>query len=127
MLDDKVTIAELGVQLVTGLSMSLELSPGSNRAILATTTAQEVLQSPKQVRTLQDNHQKSTTSKSSVTCCLSSPPYAQGLAGKYMCAVNIFGTRSLLQLEMEHGTQVTLKTNAVPSILKEPTVRDDLN
>ncbi|XP_037115174.1 transmembrane protein 132C [Syngnathus acus] len=46
--DDKVTITELGVQLVTGLSMSMELSPGSNRAILATTTAQEVLQSPKQ-------------------------------------------------------------------------------
>lgn len=50
--DDKVTITELGVQLVTGLSMSLQLSPGSNRAILATTTTQEVLQSPKQVRIL---------------------------------------------------------------------------
>lgn len=50
--DDKVTITELGVQLVTGLSMSLQLSPGSNRAILATTTTQEVLQSPKQVRAL---------------------------------------------------------------------------
>ncbi|KAL4660420.1 transmembrane protein 132C-like isoform X2, partial [Arapaima gigas] len=47
-LDDKVTIAELGVQLVTGLSLSLQLSPGSNRAIIATTTTQEVLQSPKQ-------------------------------------------------------------------------------
>lgn len=49
--DEKVTIAELGVQLVSGLSMSLQLSPGSNRAILATATTQEVLQSPKQVRT----------------------------------------------------------------------------
>ncbi|XP_044051672.1 transmembrane protein 132D [Siniperca chuatsi] len=47
-MDDKVTITELGVQLVTGLSMTLQLSPGSNRAILATTTTQEVLQSPKQ-------------------------------------------------------------------------------
>uniref|UniRef100_UPI0037E96F1A transmembrane protein 132C n=1 Tax=Semicossyphus pulcher TaxID=241346 RepID=UPI0037E96F1A len=46
--DDKVTITELGVQLVTGLSMSLQLSQGSNRAILATTTTQEVLQSLKQ-------------------------------------------------------------------------------
>uniref|UniRef100_A0A3P9BNS4 Transmembrane protein 132D n=1 Tax=Maylandia zebra TaxID=106582 RepID=A0A3P9BNS4_9CICH len=46
--DDKVTITELGVQLVTGLSMTLQLSAGSNRAILATTTTQEVLQSPKQ-------------------------------------------------------------------------------
>ncbi|XP_056136112.1 transmembrane protein 132C [Lampris incognitus] len=46
--DDKVTITELGVQLVTGLSMSLQLSPGSNQAILATTTTQEVLRSPKQ-------------------------------------------------------------------------------
>lgn len=52
--DDKVTITELGVQLVTGLSMSLQLSPGSNRAILATTTTQEVLQSLKQVSMLQD-------------------------------------------------------------------------
>uniref|UniRef100_A0A3Q3VNI8 Uncharacterized protein n=1 Tax=Mola mola TaxID=94237 RepID=A0A3Q3VNI8_MOLML len=46
--DEKVTITDLGVQLVTGLSMSLQLSPGSNRAVLATTTSQEVLQSPKQ-------------------------------------------------------------------------------
>ncbi|KAG7491007.1 hypothetical protein JOB18_047184 [Solea senegalensis] len=46
--DDKVTITELGVQLVTGLSMTLQLSPASGRAILATTTTQEVLQSPKQ-------------------------------------------------------------------------------
>ncbi|GLD72538.1 transmembrane protein 132D-like protein [Lates japonicus] len=46
--DDKVTITELGVQLVTGLSMTLQLSPGSNKAILATTTTQELLQCPKQ-------------------------------------------------------------------------------
>ncbi|KAM9391510.1 transmembrane protein 132C [Pholidichthys leucotaenia] len=46
--DDKVTITELGVQLVTGLSMNLQLSPGSNKAILATTNTQEVLQIPKQ-------------------------------------------------------------------------------
>ncbi|TNM90211.1 hypothetical protein fugu_004445, partial [Takifugu bimaculatus] len=46
--DEKVTITELGVQLVSGLSMNLQLSPGSNRAILATATTQEVLQSPKQ-------------------------------------------------------------------------------
>lgn len=51
-MDDKVTITELGVQLVTGLSVTLQLSPGSNRAILATTTTQEVLQSPKQVKSL---------------------------------------------------------------------------
>uniref|UniRef100_A0A3Q3VLK8 Uncharacterized protein n=1 Tax=Mola mola TaxID=94237 RepID=A0A3Q3VLK8_MOLML len=47
-IDDKVTITELGVQLVTGLSMTLQLSPGSNRAILATTTTQGVLQTPKE-------------------------------------------------------------------------------
>uniref|UniRef100_A0A4W5P0D8 Transmembrane protein 132C n=1 Tax=Hucho hucho TaxID=62062 RepID=A0A4W5P0D8_9TELE len=46
--NNKVTITELGVQLVTGLALNLQLSPGSNRAILATTTTQEVLQSPKQ-------------------------------------------------------------------------------
>ncbi|XP_072244457.1 transmembrane protein 132D [Leuresthes tenuis] len=46
--DDKVSITELGVQLVAGLSMTLQRSQGSNRVILATTTTQEVLQSPKQ-------------------------------------------------------------------------------
>uniref|UniRef100_A0A1A8UEN6 Transmembrane protein 132D n=1 Tax=Nothobranchius furzeri TaxID=105023 RepID=A0A1A8UEN6_NOTFU len=46
--DDKVSITELGVQLVTGLSMTLQRSPGSNKAIVATTTTQEVLHSPKQ-------------------------------------------------------------------------------
>ncbi|KAG9353938.1 hypothetical protein JZ751_012062 [Albula glossodonta] len=47
-LDDKVSITELGVQLVSGLSLSLQLSPGSNRAIVAMATMQEVLQNPKQ-------------------------------------------------------------------------------
>ncbi|XP_006874141.1 PREDICTED: transmembrane protein 132D [Chrysochloris asiatica] len=47
-LDEKVAITDLGVQLVTGLSLSLQLSPGSNRAIFATATAQELLQRPKQ-------------------------------------------------------------------------------
>uniref|UniRef100_A0A3B5M8F5 Transmembrane protein 132D n=1 Tax=Xiphophorus couchianus TaxID=32473 RepID=A0A3B5M8F5_9TELE len=46
--DDKVSITELGVQVVSGLSMMLQRSSGSSRAILATTTTQEVLQSPKQ-------------------------------------------------------------------------------
>ncbi|KAM5238591.1 transmembrane protein 132D [Ctenodactylus gundi] len=46
--DEKVTITDLGVQLVTGLSLSLQLSPGSNRAIFATAVAQELLQRPKQ-------------------------------------------------------------------------------
>lgn len=45
-----MTITDLGVQLVTGLSLSLQLSPGSNRAIFATAVAQELLQRPKQVR-----------------------------------------------------------------------------
>ncbi|XP_039361681.1 transmembrane protein 132D isoform X7 [Mauremys reevesii] len=47
-LDEKVTITDLGVQLVTGLLLSLQLSPGSNKAIFATAVAQELLQSPKQ-------------------------------------------------------------------------------
>nr|XP_010946687.1 transmembrane protein 132D [Camelus bactrianus] len=47
-LDEKVAITDLGVQLVTGLSVSLQLSPGSNRAIFATAVAQELLQRPKQ-------------------------------------------------------------------------------
>ncbi|XP_034047636.1 transmembrane protein 132C-like [Thalassophryne amazonica] len=44
-LDDKVSVIELGVQVVSGLSLSLQLSPGSNRAIVATTTTQEVIDS----------------------------------------------------------------------------------
>ncbi|XP_054449981.1 transmembrane protein 132D [Pteronotus mesoamericanus] len=47
-LDEKVTITDLGVQLVTGLTLSLQLSPGSNRAIFATAAAQELLQRPEQ-------------------------------------------------------------------------------
>nr|XP_057925573.1 transmembrane protein 132D [Doryrhamphus excisus] len=51
-IDEKVTITELGVQMVAGLAMTLQLSTGSNRAILATTTTQEVLQLPKQEATI---------------------------------------------------------------------------
>ncbi|KAJ8379878.1 hypothetical protein SKAU_G00006560, partial [Synaphobranchus kaupii] len=47
-LDDKVTITDLGVQLVAGLSLSLQASPSNNRAIVATATAQDLLHSAKQ-------------------------------------------------------------------------------
>uniref|UniRef100_A0A3Q2P727 Si:dkey-1d7.3 n=1 Tax=Fundulus heteroclitus TaxID=8078 RepID=A0A3Q2P727_FUNHE len=46
--DDKVTVTELGVQLVSGLSLSLQLSPGSNRAIVATATTRETITELKQ-------------------------------------------------------------------------------
>uniref|UniRef100_A0A1A7Y608 Transmembrane protein 132C n=1 Tax=Iconisemion striatum TaxID=60296 RepID=A0A1A7Y608_9TELE len=46
--DDKVSVTELGVQLVSGLSLNLQLSPGSNKAIVATATTQEVIASLKQ-------------------------------------------------------------------------------
>ena len=48
-LDDKVSITELGLQLVSGLSLSLQLVPGSNRAIAATATTQDTMHTPKQV------------------------------------------------------------------------------
>lgn len=48
-LDDKVTITDLGVQLVAGLSLFLQPSAASNQAIVATTIAQELLHTPKQV------------------------------------------------------------------------------
>uniref|UniRef100_UPI0037E7B281 transmembrane protein 132D-like n=1 Tax=Semicossyphus pulcher TaxID=241346 RepID=UPI0037E7B281 len=47
-LDDKVSVTELGVQLVSGLSLSLQLSPGSNRAIVATATTREMITQLKQ-------------------------------------------------------------------------------
>nr|XP_054600199.1 transmembrane protein 132D [Nothobranchius furzeri] len=46
--DDKVSVTELGVHLVCGLSLSLQLSPGSNRAIVATTTTREMITQLKQ-------------------------------------------------------------------------------
>lgn len=56
--DEKVTITEMGVQLVTGLSLTLQLSPGSNRALLATTTTEEVLQNPKEVTAIRQTVKK---------------------------------------------------------------------
>ncbi|XP_077164108.1 transmembrane protein 132C isoform X1 [Paroedura picta] len=47
-LDDKVTIAEMGVQLVAGLSLFLQPSAASSRAIVVTAAAQELLHTPKQ-------------------------------------------------------------------------------
>ncbi|KAM8827436.1 transmembrane protein 132D [Spinachia spinachia] len=46
--DDKVSVTELGVQLVSGLSLSLQLSPGSNRAIAAMATSRETITQLKQ-------------------------------------------------------------------------------
>ncbi|XP_068608936.1 transmembrane protein 132D [Brachionichthys hirsutus] len=47
-LDDKVSVTELGVQLVSGLSLSLKLDPGDNRAIVATATTREAITQLKQ-------------------------------------------------------------------------------
>ncbi|NWH39033.1 T132C protein, partial [Chloropsis hardwickii] len=47
-LDDKVTITDLGVQLVSGLSLFLQPSAATSRAIVATAIAQELLHTPKQ-------------------------------------------------------------------------------
>ncbi|KAM4808131.1 transmembrane protein 132C [Rhinophrynus dorsalis] len=47
-LDDKVTITDLGVQLVSGLSLYLQSSTANNKAIVATSMAQELLHTPKQ-------------------------------------------------------------------------------
>ncbi|XP_031426160.1 transmembrane protein 132C isoform X2 [Clupea harengus] len=47
-LDDKVTISDLGVQLVASLSLSLQPSPADSRAIYVTTTAQDLFHAPKQ-------------------------------------------------------------------------------
>ncbi|KAM7034727.1 transmembrane protein 132B isoform 1-T1 [Acridotheres tristis] len=47
-LDDRVTITELGVQLVAGLSVSLQSSKANKRAMVATTSAHDILRTPKQ-------------------------------------------------------------------------------
>ncbi|KAM8818173.1 transmembrane protein 132B isoform 1-T1 [Rhynchonycteris naso] len=47
-LEDRVTIADLGVQLVAGLSLSLQPHRVDRRAIVATATARDVLQAPQQ-------------------------------------------------------------------------------
>uniref|UniRef100_A0A3Q2DLF5 Si:dkey-1d7.3 n=1 Tax=Cyprinodon variegatus TaxID=28743 RepID=A0A3Q2DLF5_CYPVA len=47
-MDDKVSVTELGVQLVSGLSLSLQFSPESNRGIVATTTMRETITELKQ-------------------------------------------------------------------------------
>ncbi|XP_043938139.1 transmembrane protein 132A [Protopterus annectens] len=46
--EEKVTLTELQVQLVSGISLSLRPSHGQDRVFLASTTAQETLHMPKQ-------------------------------------------------------------------------------
>uniref|UniRef100_A0A3Q0QX51 Transmembrane protein 132C n=1 Tax=Amphilophus citrinellus TaxID=61819 RepID=A0A3Q0QX51_AMPCI len=47
-LDDKVTITDLGVQLVASLSLTMTPSPVNSQAIQLTTTAADLLHTPKQ-------------------------------------------------------------------------------
>ena len=49
-LDDHITIMDLGVQLVASLSLSLQSHRLDERAILSIAAAQDVLQAPQQVR-----------------------------------------------------------------------------
>uniref|UniRef100_A0ACB8FYL5 Uncharacterized protein n=1 Tax=Sphaerodactylus townsendi TaxID=933632 RepID=A0ACB8FYL5_9SAUR len=46
--EDRVTITDLGVQLVAGLSFSFQMSKGNKRVIICTMSASDVLHSPKQ-------------------------------------------------------------------------------
>ncbi|XP_035465129.2 transmembrane protein 132D-like [Scophthalmus maximus] len=46
--DDKVSVTELGVQLISGLSLSLQPSLGSHRAMVATATTREMITQLKQ-------------------------------------------------------------------------------
>lgn len=54
-LDDKVTITDIGVQLVSGLSLYLQPSAANNKAVVATSVAQELLHTPKQVQSRFNN------------------------------------------------------------------------
>ncbi|XP_047554064.1 transmembrane protein 132B [Lutra lutra] len=47
-LDDRVTIADLGVQLVAGLSLALQPHRADKRAIISAVSAQDILQAPQQ-------------------------------------------------------------------------------
>ncbi|XP_066459494.1 transmembrane protein 132B [Eleutherodactylus coqui] len=47
-LDDRVGIVELGIQLITGLSLSVQASKGNKRAIITTTIASDILHEIKQ-------------------------------------------------------------------------------
>ncbi|KAJ7309731.1 hypothetical protein JRQ81_007794 [Phrynocephalus forsythii] len=47
-LDDKVSITDMGLQLVAGLSILLQPSAVSHQAVVVTTVAQELLHTPKQ-------------------------------------------------------------------------------
>ncbi|XP_048196674.1 transmembrane protein 132B [Perognathus longimembris pacificus] len=51
-LDDRVTIAELGVQLVAGLSLNLQPHRADRRAIVSTVAARDILQAPQQEATI---------------------------------------------------------------------------
>lgn len=48
-LDDKVAVSDLAIQLVAGLSVTLHPSTENSRAITAVATAEELLRTPKQV------------------------------------------------------------------------------
>ncbi|XP_046723106.1 transmembrane protein 132D [Silurus meridionalis] len=47
-LNDRVSITDLSVQLVSGLSLSLHSNPSSNKTIMAIATTEETMQNPKQ-------------------------------------------------------------------------------
>ncbi|KAJ0019864.1 hypothetical protein NQD34_007433 [Periophthalmus magnuspinnatus] len=59
--NDKVTISDMGVQLVSALSVSLSVSPGNSRAIQLTTSATDLLHAPKQARNALGLHHNHTT------------------------------------------------------------------
>lgn len=49
--DDKVSITEMRVHAVSGLTLSLQPSPGNSHTMVAKATALQTLTAPKQVQT----------------------------------------------------------------------------
>lgn len=68
MVDDKVSVTQLGVHLVSGLSLSLQLSPGSSGAIVATATTRETITQLKQVSNWQIVKHKALRCRAERSC-----------------------------------------------------------
>lgn len=67
--DDKVSITEMRVHAVSGLTLSLQPSPGNSHTMVAKATGLQTLTAPKQVRTTAIVRQ-SIVRKTQVQLCL---------------------------------------------------------
>ncbi|XP_002940574.2 transmembrane protein 132E [Xenopus tropicalis] len=125
--EEKVSIAELRAQVISGLTLSLHPSPGNSHTIIAKTSAQHILKSPKQEGLL--NHWLTFSDGSSVPLSLYDPKdYTLSVSSLDERVISVSPDRTfpIVTAGEEQGTGTLLRTEMIINEICQKTKRKSI-